>query len=119
MKRDMDLIRKILLAIEESPTGYAPSPLVIPPYSEQEIGFNALLAIEHGLVTGEDVTGLGGTPEGIPFRLTAAGFDFLDAARDDTRWNTAKATVAEKAGSVSLGVLTEILKRLTAGQLGI
>lgn len=58
MKRDLDLIRKIMLAIEDSPTGYAPEPLEIPPYTLDEIRFNALLAIEHGLIDGVDVEGL-------------------------------------------------------------
>lgn len=119
MKRDMDLIRQILLAIEDSPTGYAPTPLVLPPYSAEEIAFNTLLAVEHGLIDGIDVTSLNGPPAAIPTRLTANGFDFLDAARDQDRWTEARDSIAQKAGAVTLSVLTDLLKRMAMGQLGL
>jgi hypothetical protein len=39
-------------------------------------------------------------------RLTMAGHDFLEATRDETRWNKAMKTVSEKGGgAVTIGVL--------------
>lgn len=41
MKRDMDLVRKILLAIEEDPTGHTPK-CEFEGYSEQDVRYNAV-----------------------------------------------------------------------------
>ena len=38
MKRDPELVRKIILAIEDAPGGNAPQPLHIYGYSEEQIG---------------------------------------------------------------------------------
>lgn len=53
MKRDLDLIRKMLLAIEESPSGFAPE-LKFPGYTDAQIGYHAYLLIDassHGVKT--------------------------------------------------------------------
>jgi hypothetical protein len=55
MKRDMELIRNILLAVEASPTAWAPSAvqeLQMEGYTEEEVGYHALLIIEAGLARG-------------------------------------------------------------------
>jgi hypothetical protein len=48
MKRDMDLVRKILLQIEEHPHGFAPNYLAIEDYTQEQIGFHVLLMGEAG-----------------------------------------------------------------------
>jgi len=45
-------------------------------------------------------------------RLTMAGHDFLDTARDESQWSKAMATVNEKGGAVTIGVLIQILSAL-------
>jgi len=42
MKRDLDLIRKMVLAMEEAPTGYAPEPL-FDGYTPAQVGYHAYL----------------------------------------------------------------------------
>jgi hypothetical protein len=103
MKRDMELIRKILIAIEQSPSASPPSEvqeLQMEGYSEEEVGYHALLIIEAGLAKGKDITGSGLGPRGLITRLTWQGHEFLDAVQDDTRWAKARAIVKEQAGSV-------------------
>ena len=56
MKRNMELIRKILLEVEEAPTGYAPSPLVIDGHTDEEVGYHCWLIVESGLAMGDDVS---------------------------------------------------------------
>jgi uncharacterized protein DUF2513 len=122
MKRDMELIRKILLAVEASPSGWAPSEvheLQMEGYSEEEVGYHALLVIEAGFAKGEDMTGAGLSPRGFLYRLTWQGHEFLDAARDDTRWNKAWTIVREKAGSVTVDVLKQVLTGLMKDALGL
>ena len=48
------------------------------------------------------------------------GYDFLEAARDDTRWRQAKAEIAEKGLPVTLdvmkGVLLKLVEKIITGQ---
>jgi hypothetical protein len=39
MKRDMDLVRKIALLIEEHPSGFAPTNITVEGYSHDQIGY--------------------------------------------------------------------------------
>ena len=119
MKRNIDLIRTILQAVENSPTGWAPSDMVVEGYDRVEVGYHALLAIEAGLVHGDDITSSGsGGPAGLITRLSWEGHEFLEASRDPNTWERAK-QIAKKAGGVTLPLLTQILTKLLAGQLGL
>ena len=119
MKRDMDLIRTILFAIEADGAAWDPEQLVVDGRSSAEVGYHVLLAVEGGLVVGQDVTGLSGSPEAIASRLTWAGHDFLDAARDESRWKEVRQTVAQTAGSATFQVIVNMLTGLLNRQLGI
>ena len=41
MKRDLDLIRKLVLAIEDNPTGFVTDDVHIDGYSEEQIGYHS------------------------------------------------------------------------------
>jgi hypothetical protein len=119
MKRDLDLIRKMVLAIEEAPTGYAPQ-LSFDGYTDSQVGYHAYLMVDAGLVKGEDVSAMGSEgPEARITSLTWAGHEFAEAARDDTRWQKAMGLVKDKGGSVTLGVLTQLLTGLMKGAFGL
>ena len=120
MKRDLELIRKMVLAIEDAPSGWAPNDLKIDGYTDEQIGYHAYLLIDAGLAKGEDASTLGSqSPEGFISRLHSAGHDFADAARDETRWRKAMGVVQEKGGTVTIGVLTQLLVSLMKGALGL
>lgn len=116
----MELIRKIALAIEDAPTGYAPDRLNFKGYSAEQVAYHAHLMIQAGLASGHDVTAMGSTsPEAILTSLTWAGHEFAEAARDEARWKKAMGIVHEKGGSVTLSVLTQLLTALMKGALGL
>lgn len=120
MQRDMDLVRAIALAVEQLPTGLGGADLELPDYSKEHIGYHVHLMMEAGLLHGTDVTSMADTvPRAQPTRLTWEGHEFADAARDRGRWRKARDLVAEKAGTVSLSVLVELLKKLMSDSLGL
>lgn len=120
MKGDMELIRKLVVALEEAPTGYAPDDLEIEGYTDEQIGYHAHLMIDAGLATGSNMTHIGSSsPEAMLTSLTWAGHEFADAARDETRWKKAMGIVQEKGGSITLSVLTQLLTTLMKGALGL
>jgi len=120
VKRNMDLVRKLVLAVEENPTGFAPKDLGIEGYNKEEIGYHLYIMLEAGLIRGTDVTTHGSkSPEAIATGLTWAGHEFADAARDPDRWEKAMQLTKEKAGSVTLDVLTKLLTSLMSSALGL
>ena len=119
MKRDLELIRKMVLAIEDASSGWAPD-LKFDGYSDAQVGYHAYLLIDAGLARGQDASTMGSdAPEGFITSLTWAGHEFADAARDETRWKKAMGVVQEKGGTVTIGVLTQLLIALMKGALGL
>jgi len=120
MKRDMELIRKMVIAIEDAPGGWAPREMKFDGYTGDQVGYHAYLLVDAGLAKGSDATTISsGTPEYHIHKLTWAGHEFCDAVRDDTRWKKAMGIVAEKGGHVTLEILKELLVSLMKGALGL
>jgi len=118
MKRDMDLIREILLAIESDVHGFAPK-IELHGYTQEQINYHAFLLGEAGLLKVADVTSMGSeSPEAIIIRLTWSGHEFLDSARDNQRWNQAK-DVINKIGGASIQIWVTLLTDLIKKNLGL
>lgn len=108
----MDLVRKILIVLEEHPHGYYNEFLKIDGYSQEQIGYHVTLMDEAGLLVAIDASGMDSdSPEAMPNRLTWQGHQFLNACRDEGRWTKAK-DIFRQAGGVSFDVAKEILSQL-------
>ena len=84
------------------------------------IGYHAYLLIDAGLVRGDVSTEAGLlSPTVTIFKMTWAGHEFCQAAREDTRWNKAMGFVAEKGGSITFAVLTELLTSWMRNAVGL
>jgi hypothetical protein len=71
MKLDMDLVRKILIALEDHPHGSYGQFIRIEGYSPEQIGYHVTLMGEAGLLVAVDVTTMDSeSPEAMPERLT-------------------------------------------------
>ncbi len=109
MKRDMDLVRKILMACEACEHGRMAKHPEIEGFSEEQILYHAHLMLDAGLITGFPITTSGSpSPEAVPTGLTWEGHDFLDASKDEGRWQKTR----QAAGSVAMGALKAILNAL-------
>jgi hypothetical protein len=107
MKRDMDLMRAMLLRVEETPYGQFWSG-GIENYTHEQLYYHVQLAIETGLIEGGLLD-----PDGFYVRkLTYEGHEFLDAARSETMWNKAKDTLQKNAGALTLEGLKAALSLL-------
>jgi hypothetical protein len=113
MKRDMDLIRKILFQVEEKgqPLGWVD--LEIPGYAPEQIAQHVRLLEEAGLIEAQNLSTMDGF-DYRPKRLTWAGHEFLDAARNDTVWNRTKEMVKDKGGSIPFEVLKGLLVKVAS-----
>jgi Hypothetical protein (DUF2513) len=110
----------MVLEIEASPSGWAPNSFEFEGCTEAQIGYHAYLLLDAGLAKGVEASSMGSdSPKGFISSLTWAGHEFADAARDETRWRKAMGVVQEKGGSVTIGVLTQLLVSLMKGALGL
>lgn len=97
MKRDMELCRKILFAIEEQYVDVAILNLKIESYSMEQVAYHCKILHEAGLVS--DYNSLYGDNHIISFSvgsITWNGQEYLDKIRDDTVWNKIKSQIKEK-----------------------
>jgi len=112
MQRNMDLVRMILMRLEASPSGWAPDDLGIKSFPAEQIGYHTHIMLQEGLLEGSDITTMHSSgPEALPRRLTWKGHEFLDLARDQERWNRAKAIIS-KSGGAPISVWTKVLTDL-------
>ncbi len=112
MKRDMDLVREILLRVEEADKECGMEDLLPEGVSEDETRKYEyhldMLVNQTGFVTGVNISGLSGETW-IDLKLTWNGHEFLEAVRDPEIWRRAKEG-AKKVGSASIDFLWEAAK---------
>lgn len=119
MQRNMDLVRAILMRIEDSPSGWAAHPFGIAGFTSEQVGYHAHIMMEDGLIEGVDVTHTESqSPEVMPRSLTWKGHEFLDLAREQKRWNQAKIAIS-KIGSAPISVWMKVLHDLMLKELGV
>jgi uncharacterized protein DUF2513 len=119
MTRDMDLVRKILLAMEAEPGGYAPQGLAIEGYDEHTIGHHCWLMNQAELIIADDVTSQGdNAPTAIPTTITWHGHEFIAATREPSIWNRALA-ITKRAGGATFPVLMKVLTDLALERMGL
>lgn len=112
MKRDLDLIREILLGIEVNPQ-YNGTRVLDPSLTFglsdrqlDEIAYHVGMLIEDGYVTGKQTKQPGIY---VVFGLTISGHDYLDSIRDPAIWMKTKEG-AERAGGFTLSLIGELAK---------
>ncbi len=124
MKRDMELIRKILFKIEDTVDNTAKHNLTIEGYTMEQVAYHCAILYEGGYIYGyKPQYGSNNIYSFCVGRLTWEGHDFLDKIREDTIWNKTKETIKEKGlplvfdivKSVSSGIITGIVR----GTIGI
>ncbi|WP_425628273.1 DUF2513 domain-containing protein [Vibrio neptunius] len=105
MKRDMELIRSLLLAIEENAHDYK-----LQNYNLDAVRYHEALLIEAGLVVGSISQELGTTeyPYVKIFKLTWSGHEFIDNIREDRLWSTIKCNFKEASFSTIMNVSKEL-----------
>ena len=118
MKRDMDLIRLILLELEKADPHDVFRPDICG-YQDKEINYHLELLISAGLVTGNMnyASDMRASPV---VRLEMEGHDLLDNIRTDTIWTKTKTFLSSKGvTTVSVEVLKTAAQYIVKRQLGV
>ncbi len=120
MKCDRNLVRKMLLEIENQESGYAPVNIVIEDHNQEQIRYHAYIMTQGGLIESMNCTNLNSnSPQAIPKNLTWEGHEFIEAARNDTLWKKAMNMVNEKGGSITISALSQLLSSLMKQQFNL
>ena len=119
MKRNMELVRQILLKLSDHKHGYAPNPFTIDDYTDEEIGYHCLLLSEAKLIKAVESSAMDdASPRALPIRLTWEGHEFIENVRNENVWNQTKEIVG-KLGDASFSVWTSVLSQVIIKNLGI
>lgn len=119
MKRNMDLIRDILLEIEAQPAGKLIEEISLPgDYSTEEIVGHLRLIEQAELIDGHLDFFAEGTAIAID-GLSNKGHDLLDSIRGEAVWAKTKERVEEVGGSVAMDTLKAIASAVAVKLLGL
>lgn len=108
IKRDMDLIRKILLYLEEDTNPLQWRIIEVDGKTLEEVSYQVKLLSQAGLIEGKDAQ-----REPTYFRwyarsLTHKGHDFLDSLRNETVYAKLKEKFGEQISAIPLMVLSSV-----------
>jgi len=128
MRRDFDLIRKLLFFFEEKPD-MSPVLWTDPPdvdgYSTDEVKYHLMLLYQADLVDGEPIRSTTSDriiDMGAVFSLTWEGHEFLEKIRSDTVWEKVKQTTLSIGWNLTFQALSAVaswfLRQALQGQLG-
>ncbi|PSB40887.1 DUF2513 domain-containing protein [Chamaesiphon polymorphus] len=120
MKRDLELIRQLMLAIESNGDDFDAESIEIDGYDSSQINYHLQLLIEAKLAVGEVHTFFNSDrPTILIEKLSWEGCNFLDDARNESVWQKTMEIVKDKGGSVSVGVLTQLLTSVAKQLVGL
>ena len=112
MKRDLNIVRQLLLDIEKHDSTH---PFTLTPdekdsFTNEEMQYHLFLMHQAGLISGQDISTFDG-PQFLIKGMTWQGHEFLEAARNDQVWNAAN-DKAEDKGMDLKSLPFEIAKEL-------
>lgn len=122
MKRDMELIRAVLLRVQDQDELGSEEDYGV---TEKEFLGHVALVVEDGFLQGvsfDDQPIAGEFPTFFVdgwLRLTSAGHDFLDTAHDPSVWSAAIEGTKKVGGRVAIAVFIELMKDATLRKLGL
>jgi hypothetical protein len=118
MKRDLDLIRDILVDVENWNN---PQPIFLEGMSyagknKQEIGYQIDLLNDAGYIDAPIIKG----GQGVTYetaailRMTMAGHEYLDSVRSPEVWTKTKKSLEKVGGGAALDVIKDIASKILA-----
>ncbi len=115
MKQDWDIIREILLKLENSQPREKKS-LSLSDFPEKDWGkvsFHVELLLEAGFIKGQMLGELGVEVDNfLVTRITWTGYEFLNSIRDDSIWSKVKNRFAENSVSMTTDLIKSVAGKI-------
>jgi len=121
MRRDLDLIRELMLKLEALPVPagalfmFSAQDVAVEGHTRDEIDTHLQMIYDAGYAIGDGMMQSG---QWTFRRLSPDGHDFLDSVRDQTIWRKTKAGLAT-AGGFTLAMVAELAKAYVKQRLGL
>lgn len=120
MKRDLELVRGILLDVESDESGTPFNGFSFEGKTDREIAEHVALLAEAGYLDASIVEDEMGMPSAfVVRRLTWQGHEFLANAKNESVWNKVKNQVGDKATTISMTVMNALLAKATKEFFGL
>ena len=122
MKRNLDLIRMILLSVESSDSSrlYLEDLNLLGNYTQDEIAYQIRLLMDSDYIDACEIGRIGTLKKSYTiYRLTNSGHDYLDSVRDETIWINTKKKLGPTFVSASLELVKEVSFDLIKKSLGL
>ncbi|WP_289049862.1 DUF2513 domain-containing protein [Acidaminococcus timonensis] len=122
MKRNLDLIRNILLRIEtnEKNTTLSSSDFADLEPDQNIVDYHLYLLEDAGYIDAHEVNTIGHYyPQYLVKWLTNDGCDYVDSIRSASIWEKTKEKLASVGGQASLSIVKTIAEHVTMSFLGI
>lgn len=120
MKRDLDLARKILLALEAKPHPKAISTLEIEGYDDLTVRYHLNLLAQAKLIDYEPaLTKTGRIIKVLAFNPSWQGYEFLDSVRSDAVWKKVKAQASDKGAALPFDIAKALALEAAKKLLGL
>lgn len=108
LKRDLDLVRSILLRVEGAGSALGLRDFSSDAYTDDVVAYHLQLMENRGLIDASFTKDWSGSVVKATIGgLTWEGADYLDAIRDDGLWRKTKDALA-RAGAVTFGAVKEV-----------
>lgn len=121
MKRDLDLIRNILIKCEEiTPKRIYAEDFVDEFNDFEKISYHLELLDDNGFIECQKFVCLGTTcKDFIIYRLTSSGHDYLDSVRDPKIYDDVKNKMGKLFQTSSLAIIQSLAESIIKSKLGI
>ena len=122
LKRDLNLIRNMLLRIEElDPTKHK---ITINNFLDlcdnpSVISLHIELLIDNDFIETSEPIYCDTIKDFLIYRLTSYGYDYLDSVRDLSIWNKTKHKLLDVGGSATLDIVKSVATSIIKARLGI
>ena len=118
MKRDMDLVRFILLSAEASTEVLDLGAILSYGCDAETAAYHVELMASYGLIESSVTYAFGSKPTIVEVTgITWEGYDYLDAIRSDKVWHRAAKAIKDTVGDTSLAVVKDICTALSEAMI--
>ena len=121
MRRDVELDRRILLAVGDSQRRTIDGDaLVDDAHGLEAVAYNAELLQQAGLMESHVIRAMNGDAVSVSLGpLTWKGNEWVDSVRDPKIWGRVKRKIASTVGTASFDIILELAKQLAVKAVGL
>lgn len=118
MKREMDLVRQILITSAESTESVDADVFVSDRYDFEMVAYTIDIMEEAGLINANVQKAFGGDYISAQVKsLTWKGQDFLDSVKSNKVWTEVKSTIAKGTGAFTFEIIKKIAEKIIEGMV--